>query len=242
MEHNATVASARASVSSPAGEQGPAGAPAKRRRRTPDEARAEILDAARALLDEQGPQGLNVADVMKRTTLSRKAFYVHFDGRTALLLGLLQPLRGAADDALHAWDTGTAEAPGTVDASDTAAGAPPDATSGRAALDAAARMYREHGAALRAVFWSSGDDPEVMAVRAQLVEPILAAARRAVAAAPAPPVEPEDTATALATMNVHTLLERAPGASDAELRRLTDALAEVWERTLGVAPPPGSGD
>lgn len=222
MTHTATVASERAPIPSNPGDD----APARRRRRTPDEARAEILAAARAVLDEHGAQGLNVADVMKRTTLSRKAFYVHFDDRTALLLGLLQPLRARADDALVAWDT-TA----------------PDPASGRAALDAAARMYREHGPALRAVFWSSADDPEVMAVRAQLARPILAAARQAVAAAPTPAADPEATATALATMNVHTLLEQAPGATDAELDRLTAALAEIWERTLGVAsPPPVSAD
>lgn len=193
--------------------------PARRRRRTPDEARAEILDAARELLADRGADALSVAEVMKRTTLTRKAFYVHFHDRTALLLALLQPLRAPADEGLASWTTGDQFV-----------------TSGRAALEAAARTYREHGAALRAVFWSSGEDPEVVAVRAQLVAPIVAAARVAVGAARTPLREPERTATALATMNVHTLLEHAPGASDVELRRLVDALYDVWERTLDLAP------
>lgn len=214
IDHTATVASGPAPVRPG---EGPA---PKRRRRTPDEARAEILDAARELLAERGAAALNVAEVMKRTTLTRKAFYVHFDDRTALLLALLQPLRAQADAALEQWAPGD----GFV-------------TDGRAALEAAARTYREHGAALRAVFWSSGEDPDVVAVRAQLVEPILAAARIAVGQAGTPLREPEATAVALATMNVHVLLDHAPGATDAELARLTAALYDVWERTLDLAAP-----
>lgn len=154
---------------------------------------------------------------MKRTTLSRKAFYVHFADRTELLLGLLTPLRADADTALSAWNAGDGFA-----------------ADGRAALEAAARTYRAHGAALRAVFWSSGDDPEIVAVREGLVEPIVAAARRAVQQARTPLREPDTTAVALATMNVHVFLDQAPGATDEELRRLTDALYDVWARTLDL--------
>jgi TetR/AcrR family transcriptional regulator, ethionamide resistance regulator len=197
----------------------PAGSTPKRRRRTPDEARSEILDAARALLAEHGAQALTISEVMKGTTLSRKAFYVHFEDRTTMLLALLLPLRAGADEALDAWRAGD----------DLRA-------DGRAALNRAAAMYREHGSVLRAVFWSGGEDPDIIEVRRQLVAPIVEAARSAVSASGAAVHDPDRTATLLATMNVHALLEQAPGSDDEGLEKLIDALFEIWERTL-AAPP-----
>jgi AcrR family transcriptional regulator len=196
----------------------------RRRRRTPAQARREILDAAAELLTEQPAHAVSVAAIMDRTTLSRKSFYVYFRDRAELIAALVRPLRVEADAALDQWRQ--AEDP---------------VAAGRAALLSAAHTYRRHGAILRAVFWSSGDDPEVAAARSALVEPVVAVAEELMAALKTDVADPHGTATALVTMNVHRLLTLAPDASDTDVRALVDTLATIWERVLnpsgGENPP-----
>jgi AcrR family transcriptional regulator len=187
----------------------------RRRRRTPAQARREILDAAAELLAEQPAHAVNVAAIMDRTTLSRKSFYVYFRDRADLIAALVRPLRGDADAALDRWRQ-----------------ADDPVAAGRAALLSAAHTYRQHGAILRAVFWSSGDDPEVAAARSALIEPVVAIAEALMAALKTDVADPHATATALVTMNVHRLLTLTPDTSDADVRALVDTLATIWERVL----------
>lgn len=189
--------------------------PPPRRRRAPAQARREILDAAAELLAEQPAHAVSVAAIMDRTTLSRKSFYVYFRDRAELIAALVRPLRVDADAALDQWRQ-----------------ADDPVAAGRAALLSAALTYRRHGAILRAVFWSSGDDPEVAAARSALTEPVVAVAEELMAALKTDVADPHGTATALVTMNVHRLLTLAPDASDADVRALVDTLATIWERVL----------
>jgi AcrR family transcriptional regulator len=115
----------------------------RRRRRRPDEARAEILAAARALLAERPAHEVTVGAIMAATSLSRKSFYVYFTDRFDLLTQLVDPLRAERDaivEELLAQD-------------DAAAG-------GREALLALARLYADHGVVLRALAEASGQDDE----------------------------------------------------------------------------------
>src|SRR5207244_10350837 len=68
-----------------------------RRRRRPEEAEREILDAARQLLTERPWSEVTVGAVMGRTTLSRKSFYVYFRDRHELITKLVAPLRARGD-------------------------------------------------------------------------------------------------------------------------------------------------
>lgn len=193
----------------------PTGASPTRRRRRPEDARSEILSAARELLAGGDLAALTVSAVMARTTLSRKSFYVYFDDIPALVLALVRPLRAGADAGLAAWEQ--ADEP---------------VVAGRAALAAAAEMYREHGALLAIVVRSPTSDPGLLAAREQLTEPLVRIAERLLRAGPSPAPDPRAAAIALATMNIHTLLDHAPGASDAKLAALVDALATIWERAV----------
>jgi AcrR family transcriptional regulator len=190
-----------------------------RRRRTPEAARAEILGSASRLLQGGSLDAMNVSAVMAGTTLSRKAFYVA--DLAELLVALVSPLRVAADAGLSTWRDGD-----------------DPVASGRAALRAAAALYREHGALLNVVLRSPTDDEALLAARTQLLAPLYAVAEQQVRAARPPVDDPVGVAHALATMNVHRLLDAAPGASDADLDALVDAIAVIWERTLfpGGAP------
>jgi AcrR family transcriptional regulator len=69
----------------------------KRRRRRPEDARREILDAAHRLLLERPAKEVTVGAIMEATTLSRKSFYVYFDNRYDLLRRLVEPLAAERD-------------------------------------------------------------------------------------------------------------------------------------------------
>jgi AcrR family transcriptional regulator len=152
---------------------------------------------------------------MDRTTLSRKSFYVYFRDRAELIGALVRPLRAEADTALARWRE--AEDP---------------VAAGREALLSAAHTYRRHGAILRAVFWSSGNDPEVAAARSALIDPVVAVAEAIIDAADSELADSRGAATALVTMNVHRLLTLTPETSDADMHALVDTLATIWERAL----------
>lgn len=60
--------------------------------------RVRIIDAAYALLDEHGLDGLTVRAVLERTGLSRRAFYECFTGKDDLMLAVFaSTIRWAAD-------------------------------------------------------------------------------------------------------------------------------------------------
>jgi len=189
--------------------------PARRRRRAPEDARQEILDAARQLIAERPLHEVTVMAIMERTTLSRKSFYVYFRDRSELITALVRPLRAGADAALADW-----------------IGAADPVAAGRAALRAAAGLYREHGTILRALFWASADDPELAAARHGLTEPVVDTAVRAISpvAADPDPQRLRATVRPLVTMNVHSLLALPSDATDTELDELVDTLASIWER------------
>lgn len=193
---------------------------APRRRRAPQDARQEIIDATRRLIAERPLHEVTVLAIMGATTLSRKSFYVYFRDRSELILALVRPLRAQADAALEAW-----------------AAAPEPVRAGRAALRAAAGLYREHGALLRALFWASAGDAELAAARQGLTDPVVDTALRVIgpAAAEPDPARLRATVRALVTMNVHSLLELPADATDADLDRLVDTLAGIWERA--TLPP-----
>ncbi len=158
---------------------------------------------------------VTVLAIMGKTTVSRKSFYVYFRDRSELILALVRPLRAQADAALEYW-----------------AGAADPVGAGRAALRAAASLYRQHGSILRALFWASADDPDLAAARRGLTQPVIDTAVRVIGpiAADPDPHRLRATVTALVTMNVHNMLALPADATDADLDQLVDTLASIWER------------
>ncbi|MCX4093003.1 TetR/AcrR family transcriptional regulator [Nocardia sp. alder85J] len=188
---------------------------ARRRRRQPEDARREILDAATELLATVPAHEVTVAAIMGRTTLSRKSFYVYFRDRAELVAALVHPLRVEADAGLAQW-----------------AAAVEPVAAGRTALRAAAETYRRHGAILRVVFWAATGDPDIRRVRDDLTAAVVDVAVAKVEQASAGLADPRATAIALVTMNIHRLLALDAEATDTELDELVGTLSTIWERTL----------
>jgi len=75
----------------------------RRIRRSPERARAEIVAAAEAALEELAFQELTVERVMQRTGMTRSAFYHYFTGLDELALGLLEHCEADIRTSLDGW-------------------------------------------------------------------------------------------------------------------------------------------
>jgi TetR/AcrR family transcriptional regulator, ethionamide resistance regulator len=196
----------------------------RRRRRRPEEAEREILDAARALLAERSSHEVTIGALMAETTLSRKSFYVYFRDRYDLLRRLVEPL-GAERDAIvdELWRA------------DPAAG-------GRAALLALAGLYAREGRLLRALAEASSRDREARRAWREFVEPVIEGhaewIREEIEAGRVRGIEPEPTARALIGMNLQFFFDRLVDEPDPDLETTADTLLRIWQRTLyGGASP-----
>ena len=197
-------------------------APFKRRRRSRQDAEAEIVTAAESLLRERPFRDLSVEEVMARTSLSRSSFYVYFRDRHALLLRVVEQigdelfamadrwLSGGQDPSQDIWD----------------------------ALSGVVDVYAAHGPVMRAIADASAVDPEVEAVYHALLQRFIDATAAHVreeeaVGRVAPVADPEDCAFALVWMTERYLslsLGRPPGRVEHETAVHT--LHEIWLRAL----------
>jgi TetR/AcrR family transcriptional regulator, ethionamide resistance regulator len=197
----------------------PAPAPA-RRRRLPEEAEREILDAADPLLRELPLTEVTVSRIMAATTLSRNSFYVYFRDRYDLIVRLVERLRGDADATLDAYTSGAAD----------------DPEAKRAALAAAARLYADHGELLRALYDSAAHDDAAARAWAEFAEQtetaLTALVRDEMRAGRITGLDPEPTVRALVAMNRACFLQQLVGRPGADVDALVDVLHEIWMRVL----------
>ena len=194
-----------------------------RRRRRPEEARAEILASAGRLLRERPLHALTVEEIMKGTTLSRKSFYVYFSDRYELLEQLFGDVRRRLDAANRLFLAG-----GDLLAD------------GRAAMIAVAEVAREAGAPMRALFEASAHDERAERLWRQFNEPAVAAfamklAQEVEAGRIAPLRDVRGVARALVGMDLFILFDQVIGNESADIAALVDNLTEVW---AGVLRPP----
>jgi AcrR family transcriptional regulator len=198
----------------------PGGERPRRRRRRPEEAEREIIDAARALLAERPSHEVTVGAIMSKTTLSRKSFYVYFRDRYELLRRLVEPLREQRDAIV-----GELHREGT----DLAAG-------GRAALLALAELYAGHGRLLRALAEASSQDQEAKRAWKEFLEPVISGhaekIREEIAQGRIAGVDPEPTARALIGMNLQYFFDQLVDDPRPDLEATADTLLKIWLRAL----------
>jgi TetR/AcrR family transcriptional regulator, ethionamide resistance regulator len=194
--------------------------PAKRRRRSPESAEREILDAAEAFLRERPFRDLTVDEVMARTTLSRPSFYVYFRGRHELVFRLVEGIGGELYGSAEPWLEGNGDPREGV----------------RAALEAVTAVYVRHGLALGAIAEASEHDAEVEAIYRGLVQRFIDAntvriadesARGNVAG-----LDSRETARALVLMSERYLTESLGRLPQEPPERVVETLATIWLRVL----------
>jgi TetR/AcrR family transcriptional regulator, ethionamide resistance regulator len=198
----------------------PATAQKPRRRRRPEEAEREILDAAEGLIRERPFSEVTVMAVMERTTLSRKSFYVYFRDRHDLIARLVAPLREELDRRL-------AEA---------RVANPSYREQARAMFLEVARFYNQHGELLRALRESSSHDKDAERVWGEFTDPPIARIaefiRAETEAGRSEGLDPDRTARALITMNLGCFFDQLIGKPGADPEPLVDTLVEIWVRAV----------
>ncbi len=194
-----------------------------RRRRSPEEAEREILDAAETVLREKPFRDLTVDDVMARTTLSRPSFYVYFPDRHGLISRILERVGAELFEIDRGWLTGD------------------DSRSEvRETLAAAAAFFARQGPLLRAIADASATDQEIehlyrFGLIAGFAGAVAARVRRGAAGGEMDPtLDPDAVGLSLVLMTERYLLETVsrdpnPGAGrDAAV----EALTVIWTKTL----------
>ena len=197
-----------------------AAAPAKRRRRSPESAEREILEAAEAFLRERPFRDLTVDEVMARTTLSRPSFYVYFRDRHHLAVRLVERIGAELFAMADRWLEGSGDPRADV----------------RAAVEGVAAVYAEHGLVLGGIADAAGYDPDVEATYHRLVEAFVDATaehiEQEMAAGRVPRLDARETARALTWMNERYLKETLGRVPPTPLETVIDTLSSVWLRAL----------
>ena len=200
----------------------------RRRRRTPEAAEREIVDAAEALLRERPFRELTVDDLMRRTGLSRPSFYVYFRDRHDLVLKVVEHIGGELFAMSERWYEGTGDGPALI----------------REAIDGVVGVFADHGPVLRALADAAAEDPRVEAAYAALMQRFVDATTRhieaEVAAGRILPLDAGETATALTWMMERYLQLRLGRTPEAPVEPITGALSTIWSRVLYGVPQPSS--
>lgn len=194
----------------------------RRRRRTPEVARAEILDSAEAMLRERPFRDLTVEEVMAPTGMAKSSFWVYFRDRHDLVAQVVARLGLALGDMTDRWLLGNGEA--EADA--------------RAAIEGVVGVFVEHGPVLRAIADAGASDERLdglyRGLVARFVDATAAHIRREQRAGRIRQCDARETARALILMNERYLSEvfgRGPAPSRA---RAAEVLFWIWWRALYV--------
>ena len=198
--------------------------PGRRRRRTPEAAEREIVEAAEALLRERPFRELTVDDLMRRTGLSRPSFYVYFRDRHDLVLRVVEHIGGELFAMSERWYGGTGEGPELV----------------REAIDGVVGVFAQHGPVLRALADAASDDQRVEAAYLALLQKFVDATARHIeqetVAGRVLPLDPVPTATALTWMMERYLQLELGRTQDVSVDRVADTLTTIWSRVLYGTP------
>jgi AcrR family transcriptional regulator len=196
----------------------------RRRRRTPEAAEREIVEAAEALLRERPFRELTVDDLMRRTGLSRPSFYVYFRDRHDLVLRVVEHIGGELFAMSERWYGGTGDGPELV----------------REAIDGVVGVFAQHGPVLRALADAASDDQRVEAAYVALLQRFVDATARHIegetAAGRVLPLDPVSTATALTWMMERYLQLELGRTPDGPVDRVADTLTTIWSRVLYGTP------
>lgn len=191
----------------------------KRVRRTPENARAEILAAAEAALREAGFLALTVEHLMERTGMTRSLFYHYFKSLDEIVIALFESVEAEIQGAVDAW----LEGEDTVD---------PRANT----VEHLTRMYevwREHASLMRAMEQAAGRSKEAYARwQQQVVESYVdkteAFIRRQIALGRSRVEDPKALARVLILMNLAVATDQTNRPVPETPGRLGVVVGKVW--------------
>jgi AcrR family transcriptional regulator len=196
---------------------------AKRVRRTPENARAEILAAAEAALRDTDFHSLTVETLMERTGMTRSLFYHYFKSLDEIVIALFEGIEAEVRGAVDAWLEGD------------------DAVDPRAStVEHLTRMYevwREHANLMRAMEQAAGRSKEAYArwqshVVESYVDKTEVFIRRQVALGRSRVGEPRGVARALILMNLAIATDQVNRPEPETPARLGLIVGHVWNAAV----------
>jgi TetR/AcrR family transcriptional regulator, ethionamide resistance regulator len=194
--------------------------PSKRRRRSPESAEREILDAAEAILRERPFRDLTVDEIMARTTLSRPSFYVYFRGRHHLTVRLVEGIGAELLEKSQAWLAGAGDPRREV----------------RTAFEGIGAVYAEHGLVLGAIADAAGHDSDVEATYRGLILRFVDVTAERIADdikhGHTGALDARETGRALVWMSERYLNESLGRLPQAPVEVVVETLTTVWTRVL----------
>ena len=181
-----------------------------------------VLTATEGLLEAGSSfQDLKIERIATSAGISRTAFYFYFKDKRELLMRLAEQITGELYGQADAWFTGTDEAP---------------QEQVREALDAIAKLYREHGALLRAIVEVSTYDLEIAVFWRAMVQRFADATTARItleqAAGRAPAMPAAATAFALVWMTERTYYQQLVQDAPVDPAELVDAVHGIWMRSV----------
>jgi AcrR family transcriptional regulator len=192
------------------------GQASRRRRRSPESAEREILEAAEGFLAERPFRELSVDEVMARTTLSRPSFYVYFRDRHHLLGRLVEGIGAELFEGAGIWLEGRGDV--------------------RTSLGAVAAVYAQHGLVLGAIADAAGHDPDAESTYRGLIDRFVdATAQRIeqdIADGRVEPLDAREAARALVWMSERYLKETLGRLPQTPVAIVAETLPEIWMRAL----------
>lgn len=191
-----------------------------RRRRRPEEAESEILEAAEGFLRDHPFHELTVEQVMSRTGLSRPSFYQYFRDRNELVIRLVDRLGAEILPMSNLWFLGT--------------GNPEEDL--RVGYRGVAAVWARHGTVLRALADAASHDRTVeqayRALTRRFVDGTVARIRADTAAGRVQGIDPLPVAEALIAMSEGYLTEKLGRMPQADADAVADTLSSIWLRAL----------
>lgn len=195
----------------------------RRRRRSPQEAEREILDATEGFLQEKPFRELTVEEVMARTGLSRPAFYAYFRDRYGLVRGILERVVSELFEIDRGWLEGVGE---------------DSRQKVRETLEGGAAFFTRRGPLLLAVSDAASWDQEIeLLYRFGLIERFAQAVTARIRQGQADgemrtDLDPEAVGLALVLMTERYLLDTVSRDPEMDSEPVVEALATIWTKTL----------
>ena len=195
-----------------------------RRRRSPEEAEREILEAAESFLMRRPFREMTVGELMARTGLSRQAFYVYFGNR----YGLVERLLGRSARKLFEMEQRWLEGEASREVL-------------RETIEQSTAFFSQQGPLLRAIADASAGDPKVEQLYRfgfieRFVDAVAARIREGVEGqemlALSEPEQVREVARALVWMSERYWLEMLGRRPQEPIETVVEALYTVWVRTL----------
>ena len=195
----------------------------KRVRRTPENARAEILAAAESALRDTDFHSLTVEFLMERTGMTRSLFYHYFGSLEEIVMALFERVAAEVSGAVDAWLEGE------------------DATDYRAnTVDHLTRMYevwREHANLMRALEQAADRNKEAYARwQQQVVESYIDKTetfiRRQIALGRSRVEDPRGVAHVLIVTNLAVATDQLRRPEPESPARLGKTVGHVWNASI----------